>query len=97
MSDYPADAFTLFSNLNRSKPDDKADYWAKSEWPIEEIKKLYMYATDPNTKIVKGIRGDECIVVTQNLYPMTSKESGNAYYLSVVREAKEKKSEGLPF
>ena len=42
MPDYPKNEFVLFSNLNKSKQEDsKEDYWAKSEWPIEQIAALH--------------------------------------------------------
>ena len=88
MADFPEAAFTFFSYLNRSKPEDKSDYWAKSEWPIEEIIKLYEWATDPGTKTMRDKRGQECVVITQNFYPKTSTESGNAYYLGVTKANK---------
>ena len=42
MPDFAPNAFTLFSNLNKSKIEGKEnEYWAKSEWPIEQINALH--------------------------------------------------------
>ena len=94
---YPKDKFTLFSFFNKSKFDGKEnEYWAKAEWPIEQIQALYQYATDPSTRTMLNKRGERCIVVSQKLLPRTSEESGNSYLMGVTTDQKEEKKE-LPF
>ena len=98
MTDFPPDKFTFFSNFNRSKIEGKTDeYWAKAEWPIAEIQKLYEYATDPGTRTRLSTRGEPCIVVNQKLLPRIAKESGNPYLMGITSDQKEEKREDLPF
>ena len=98
MTDFPPDKFTFFSNLNRSKIEGKTnEYWAKSEWPISEIKKLYEYATDPGTRTRLNTRGESCIVVNQKLLPRIAKESGNEYLMLITKDQREERKENLPF
>ena len=98
MTDFPPDKFTFFSNFNRSKIEGKTDeYWAKAEWPIAEIQKLYEYATDPGTRTRLNKRGESCIVVNQKLLPRIARESGNPYLMGITKDQKEEKKEDLPF
>ena len=99
-SDFPKDKFTFFSNFNRSKIAGRQDeYWAAAEWPIEQIKKLYQYATDPATRTRMNTRGETCIVVDQKLLPRIAKESGNSYLMGITCDQKERNQskENLPF
>ena len=94
MPNYQEDAFTFFSNFNRSKIQGKEDeYWAKAEWPIEQIKALYQFATDPTTKTRQNNQGEECVVVNQKLLPRIAKASGNPYLLGITSAKKEE----MPF
>jgi hypothetical protein len=50
MPDYPENKFVLFSNLNKSRQEDsKEDYWAKAQWPIDQIAALYDHAIQNGT------------------------------------------------
>ena len=43
--DGPESKFALFSNCNKSKIEGKdGEFWAKAEWPIEQIQKLHEWA-----------------------------------------------------
>ena len=92
MPDYPKNEFVLFSNLNKSKQEDsKEDYWAKSEWPIEQIAALHEWAVTKATQ-VQNQKGDTCVEVAMKLLPRTSK-AGNDYYLAVVSDPRTKQEE----
>ena len=94
MPNFQEDAFTLFSNFNRSKIEGKEDeFWSKAEWPIEQIKALYDYAIDQSTKKTKNNQGETCIVVNQKLLPRIAKTSGNSYLLGIASA----KKEDMPF
>ena len=90
---FPEDAFALFSNFNRSKIEGNTDeYWSKAEWPISEIEKLLAWAKDPATPKVENFKNEKCVVVAQKLLPRTAK-SGNSYYMGVTSGKKEE----MPF
>ena len=83
--DGPQSKFTLFSNCNKSKFEGhEGDYWAKAEWPIEEIQKLHEWAVN-QAEQVENDRGQTCVVVSQKLLPRTS-QAGNDYLLSVISD-----------
>ena len=83
--DGPESMFTLFSNCNKSKIEYKeGEYWAKAEWPIEQIQKLHEWAVT-QAEQVENQRGEMCVVVAQKLLPRTSK-TGNDYLLSVIKD-----------
>ena len=85
MADYPESKFTLFSNCNKSKIEGKeGEFWAKAEWPIEQIQKLHEWAVT-QAEQVENQRGEMCVVVAQKLLPRTSK-TGNDYLLSVISD-----------
>lgn len=83
--DGPESKFALFSNCNQSKIQGKeGEFWAKAEWPIEQIQKLHEWAVT-EAEQVENQRGEMCVVVAQKLLPRTSK-SGNDYLLSVIKD-----------
>lgn len=85
MPDYPENKFVLFSNLNKSRIEDsKEDYWAKAQWPVEQIAKLYDHALQ-NGNQVANQKGEPCIEVSMKLLPRVS-GAGNAYYLAVISD-----------
>ena len=85
MPDFPENKFVLFSNLNKSKDEKSADdYWAKAEWPIDQIAALHEWAVTNATQ-VQNQKGDTCVEVSMKLLPRTSK-AGNDYYLAVVSD-----------
>ena len=87
MPDYPENKFVLFSNLNKSRQEDsKEDYWAKAQWPVDQIAALYDHALQ-NGNQVKNQKGETCIEVSMKLLPRTS-QAGNAYYLAVISDPK---------
>jgi hypothetical protein len=105
MADFPANAFTLFSTFNTSKDIyDKAgnlvreakpgEYWAKSEWPIEQINALYAWANSEAALITTNQKGEACVTVSQKLLPRTSK-AGNEYLLGVTSDPAPVKPEDL--
>ena len=97
MADYAPDAFTLFTTFNRSKIEGKTDeYWAKSEWPIEQINALYAWANSGDATVTTNQKGEPCVTVAQKLLPKTS-AAGNAYLLGITSDAKAAKSDYVPF
>lgn len=93
MPEFKEDAFAFFSTFNRSKIEGKEnEYWAKSEWPLDQIKELYKWATDPATPISENQKGEKCVTVNQKLLPRNSK-NGNPYLLGVTSG----KKEDMPF
>tara|TARA_B100000287_G_scaffold202889_1_gene191552 strand:- start:567 stop:872 length:306 start_codon:yes stop_codon:yes gene_type:complete len=93
MADYQEDAFTLFTNFNRSKlPGKENEYWSKAEWSLAEIRKLYEWSISPQTDLVQNQRGETCVTVYQKLLPKKSK-AGNDYLLGVTSGAYPKKDE----
>ena len=85
MPDFPENKFVLFSNLNKSKDEKSADdYWAKAEWPIDQIAALHEWAVTNATQ-VQNQKGDTCVEVSMKLLPRRSK-AGNDYYLAVVSD-----------
>ena len=92
MPDYPKNEFVLFSNLNKSKDDKSAvDYWARAEWPIDQIAALHEWAVTKATQ-VQNQKGDTCVEVSMKLLPRISKK-GNDYYLAVVSDPRTKQEE----
>lgn len=88
MADYAPDAFTLFSTFNRSKIEGKEnEFWAKAEWPLEQINALYAWANSPDALLTNNDKGEPCITVSQKLLPRTSK-AGNEYLLGVTSNPK---------
>ena len=86
--DGPESKFTLFSNCNKSKIEGKeGEFWAKAEWPIEQIQQLHEWAVT-QAEQVENQRGEMCVVVSQKLLPRTAKQSGNEYLLSVITDPK---------
>ena len=52
MPDFPKNEFTLFANLNKSKQEDsKEDYWARTEWPIDQIAALHEWAVSKAVQV----------------------------------------------
>ena len=95
MSDFPANAFTLFSTFNKSKIQGKEEeFWAKSEWPIEQINALHAWANSANATVTTNQRGEACVTVSQKLLPRTSK-AGNDYLLGVTSDPTPVKPEDL--
>ena len=93
MADHAPDIFTMFSNFNKSKIEGKeGEYWAKAEWPVEQIKAFAKWAVN-DAKKVENMKGEECVVVAQKLLPRTAKESGNEFFLCVTSDPKPKKKE----
>lgn len=87
MPEFAPDKFTLFSTFNRSKIEGKEDeYWAKAEWPIEQIAALHEWAVTQAEQI-ENQKGETCVVVAQKLLPRTSK-TGNEYLLGVTSNPK---------
>ena len=92
MPDYPKSEFVLFSNLNKSKDEKSADdYWARAEWPIDQIAALHEWAVTKAVQ-VQNQKGDTCVEVAMKLLPRTSK-AGNDYYLAVVSDPRTKQEE----
>ena len=90
MADYAPDIFTLFSNFNKSKIEGKeGEYWAKAEWPVEQIKAFANWAVCDAEKVTNQ-KGEECVVVQQKLLPRTSSK-GNAYLMGITSDPKPKK------
>lgn len=88
MPEFKPDAFTLFTTFNKSKIEGKTDeYWAKSEWPIEQIAALHEWAVT-KAEQVQNQKGETCVVVAQKLLPRTS-VAGNDYLLGVTSNPKE--------
>ena len=84
--DGPESKFTLFSNCNKSQFEGKeGEFWAKAEWPIEQIQKLHEWAVT-EAEQVENQRGEMCVVVSQKLLPRIAKSSGNEYLLSVIKD-----------
>ena len=84
MADYAPDIFTLFSNFNQSKIEGKeGEYWAKAEWPVEQIKALPSAVNDAEK--VENQKGEECVVVQQKLLPRQSK-AGNPYLMGITSD-----------
>lgn len=98
MPDYPENKFVLFANLNRSQEDSKDDYWAKAQWPIDQIAALYDHALQGGNQ-VRNQKGEACLEVSMKLLPRTS-QAGNAYYLAVISDPKPRPatdSSNMPF
>jgi hypothetical protein len=94
-ADFPPSAFTLFSTFNRSKIQGKEqEFWAKSEWPIEQINALHAWANSEAAVITTNQKGDACVTVSQKLLPRTSK-AGNDYLLGVTSDPAPVKPEDL--
>ena len=88
---YPADKFTLFSNVNHSKIEGKEkEMWAKAEWPLAQIMALANWASTEAEKVTNQ-RGEECVVVQQKYLPKTANNSGNEYYLGIISDPKPKR------
>ena len=86
--EFAPDKFVLYSSFNRSKFDGKEnEYWAKGEWPLDQILALANWATNEAEKIT-NIRGEQCVVVSQKLLPRIAKDSGNAYLMGVTSDPK---------
>ena len=99
MPDFAPDAFTLFTTFNRSKIEGKTDeYWAKSEWPIDQINALHAWANSGAATVTTNQRGETCVTVAQKLLPKTS-AAGNAYLLGVTSNPKQEasSSSSMPF
>lgn len=93
MPDYPADKFTLFSNVNKSNTPGKEDeLWALSEWPVSQIMALANWATNEAEKVT-NFKGDECVRISQKFLPRTSPKSGNQYFLGIISDAKPKREQ----
>ena len=92
MADFAPDIFTLFSNFNKSKIEGKeGEYWAKAEWPVEQIKAFAKWAVNDAEK-VENMKGEECVVVAQKLLPRTSSK-GNPYFMGVTSDPKPTKKD----
>ena len=92
MTNFPPNEFTLFANLNKSKQEDsKEDYWARTEWPIDQIAALHEWAVSKAVQ-VQNQKGDTCVEVAMKLLPRTSR-AGNDYYLAVVSDPRTKQEE----
>ena len=98
-NDFPESLFTLWSTFNKSKDviDKKTgevkreakegEYWAKAEWPIEQIAALHEWAVT-KAEQVENQKGEACVIVSQKLMPRTSK-AGNDYLLGVTSDPQE--------
>jgi hypothetical protein len=96
MADFAPDAFTLFTTFNKSKLEGKTDeYWAKSEWPIDQINALHAWANS-QTSTTTNQKGEVCVTVNQKLLPRTSK-AGNDYLLGITSDAKPANNSDMPF
>ncbi len=94
-TDFPANAFVLFSTFNRSKFAGKEqEFWSKAEWPIEQINALYAWANSEAAVITTNQKGEACVTVSQKLLPRTSK-AGNDYLLGVTSDPAPVKPEDL--
>ena len=92
MADHAPDIFTLFSTFNKSTIEGKTDqYWAKAEWPVEQIKAFAKWAINDAEK-VENMKGEECVVVQQKLLPRTSGK-GNKYLMGITSDPKPKKED----
>jgi len=90
MTDFAPDAFTLYSTFNKSKIEGKEnEYWAKSEWPLEQINALHAWANSTDALITTNKKGEPCVTVSQKLLPRTS-TAGNDYLLGVTSDPKKK-------
>ncbi len=90
MTDFAPNKFTLFSSFNKSKIEGKEnEYWAKAEWPIEEIKAFANWATQEAEQVTNQ-KGQPCVVVAQKLLPRIAKTSGNEYLLGVTSDPQPK-------
>ena len=88
-SNFAPDKFTLFSTFNRSQFEGKEnEYWAKAEWPIEEIKAFANWAVT-EAETVQNQKGETCVVVSQKLLPRRS-QAGNDYLLGITSDPKPK-------
>jgi len=86
--EFAPDKFTLYSSFNRSKFEGKEnEYWAKAEWPVEQILAFANWATNEAEKIT-NIKGEQCVVVSQKLLPRTAKNSGNEYLMGITSDPK---------
>ena len=84
----PQDKFTLYSSFNRSKFEGKEnEYWAKAEWPLDQILAFANWATNEAEKVTNQ-RGETCVVVSQKLLPRTAKNSGNEYLMGITSDPK---------
>ena len=94
-SNRTPDVFTLFSSFNRSKFEGKEnEYWAKAEWPVEQIRALANWAIQDAEKVTNQ-KGEECVVVAQKLLPRTS-QAGNEYFLGVTSDVKATQAQPAP-
>lgn len=94
MSDFAADAFTLWFNCNQDKKT-KGAYWATAEVPFEEVEKLYNWAIAQEA--TTNAKGQACVQLRANLRPRTSK-AGNDYLLLAISDQKAKtETAGFPF
>ena len=85
MPDFAPDAFTIFANFNEDKSKD-GHYWALIDLPLDELRKLSKWAD--TAERCKDIKGNECVKLRANLMPRTAKESGNAYLMMALSDAK---------
>lgn len=86
MPNYEPNAFTLFSTFNKSKIEGKEnEFWAKSEWPLEQINALHAWANSDKAVISNNQKGEPCVTVNQKLLPRTS-AAGNDYLLGVTSD-----------
>ena len=82
------DVFTLFSSFNRSKFEGKEnEYWAKAEWPVEQIRALANWAIQDAEKVTNQ-KGEECVVVAQKKDGTRTSQAGNEYFLGVTSDVK---------
>ena len=54
--------------------------------PLDELRKLFKWAE--TAERCEDIRGQECVKLRANLMPRTAKESGNAYFMMALSDAK---------
>ena len=85
MPDFAPDAFTIFGNFNKDQKKD-GHYWAVMDVPLDELRKLFKWAE--TAERCEDIRGQECVKLRANLMPRTAKESGNAYFMMALSDAK---------
>ena len=85
MPDFTPDAFTIFGNFNKDQKKD-GHYWAQIDVPVDQLRNLFEWAK--TAERCEDIRGQECVKLRANLMPRTAKETGNAYLMMALSDAK---------
>ena len=82
MTDYPPNKFAFWFNCQPESDQDR--YWALQDIPVEEIFKLYDYASDEKNH-VEGFNGSRSVRVRAKMMPAQAK-SGNRYMKMVISD-----------